>query len=84
MSVQEQIVVLFALTKGLFDHIPLEKMKDAEAALRKSCTELPVELLKGLLSDKAVSDADNEFIVKIAGNILAPFQDMPEPNQPTK
>lgn len=84
MSVPEQLVVLLALTKGLFDTIPLEKMKDAEAALIKRCTELPGEIVKELLSDKALSDADNEIILKLAGNVLAPFQDKPEPNQNTK
>ena len=84
MSVPQQMVVLLSLTKGLFDNISLEKMKDAESALLKSCAELPGEIVKGLLSDKALSDSDIEAILKIAGNALAPFQDKPEPNQNTR
>lgn len=47
----EQIVVLLALTEGLFDNIPIDAMHDAEAALLKSCAELPAEMLTRLYAD---------------------------------
>ncbi len=81
MPVPEQIVVLLALNGGLFDAIPIDKMEDAETALRKFDAELHGEIMKQILSDKDLSTPDREAILKIGGNILAPFQDKPDPNQ---
>jgi F-type H+/Na+-transporting ATPase subunit alpha len=84
LSVPEQIVLLLALTGGHFDHIPLAKIQEAEAALLNRNNEFPAEILKQLFSDKTLSDADRENILKISGNILAPFQDKPAPDQNKK
>src|ERR1019366_2282088 len=75
MSVPEQIVVLLALTSGLFENIPINKMQDAETALLKSTTEIDAEILKRLFSDKELSSSDSVAILKFAGDILIPFQD---------
>ena len=84
MPVPEQIVVLLALTGGLFDRIPINKMQDAETALQKINTELPAEILKRLFSNKELNNSDREAILNIAGDTLAPFQDKPEPDQTKK
>lgn len=84
LSVPEQIVMLLALTAGHFDNIPIKKMQEAEAALLKNISEFPAEILKGLVSDKTLSDTDKENILKIAGTILAPFLDKPAPDQNKK
>lgn len=81
MSVPEQIVVLLALTDGLFDTIPINKMQEAEVALQKMNTELPAEIVKRLFSDKELSSPDREAILNIAGNILVPFQEKSEADQ---
>jgi F-type H+-transporting ATPase subunit alpha len=84
LSVPEQIVMLLALTGGHFDNIPINKIQEAETSLLKHSNQFPAEILKGLFSDKIVSDNDKENILKIAGNILAPFQDKPAPDQNKK
>jgi F-type H+-transporting ATPase subunit alpha len=81
MPVPEQIVVLLALTSGLFDTIPINKMEEAELALQKMNTELPAEILKRLVSDKELSSSDHDAILSAAGNLLSPFQEKPEPDQ---
>ncbi len=81
MPVPEQIVVLLALTSGLFDTIPINKMEEAELALKKMNTELPPEIVKRLLSDKEMNSSDREAILSIAGNLLTPFQEKPEPDK---
>jgi len=81
MSVPQQIVLLLALTTGLFDVIPIDKMEDAEDALLKSSLELPAEINKRLFSDKELNDSDRKTIIDIAAKVLAPFQDKPEPDQ---
>jgi len=79
IPVPTQIVVLLALTSGLFDTIPMDKMKDAEASLQNMNTQIPAEIIKRLFSDKELNSPDRETILKIAGNLLEPFQDKPEP-----
>jgi len=81
MTVPEQIVILFALTSGLFDKVPIEKMKDAQTALLKTYGQLPPEITKAIFSDKVLSAADKDSILKIAGNALTPFQDKPDPEK---
>jgi F-type H+-transporting ATPase subunit alpha len=81
LSVPEQIIVLLSLTSGLFDDIPIEKIPVAETTLLDNRKAFPVELLKGLLSDQPLSDQDHDTILKIAGELIAPFKDKPEPAQ---
>jgi len=83
MSVPQQIVVLLALTSGLFDRIPVEKIQEAEAALLDNSREFPADLLDRVSSDTTLSGADHDAILTIAGHILIPFQDKPAPDNPT-
>jgi F-type H+/Na+-transporting ATPase subunit alpha len=72
VSVPEQILLLLALTHGLFDDIPLEEMKAAEAALRsKGVPLLPAELLDVIQSNNKMSAANQEAIVAICSQVLA-------------
>lgn len=73
-SVPEQIVVLLALTNGLFDNVPLHKIQEAEAALLKISNELPAEIVKQCFSGQGLGSPDNEIILNLAGKALAPFQ----------
>ena len=81
LSVPEQIIVLLSLTSGLFDDIAIEKIQDAETALLNNMNKFPAELLKCLLSDKPLSDQDHDAILKIAGDLAAPFKNKPEQAQ---
>ncbi|WP_431067312.1 alternate F1F0 ATPase, F1 subunit alpha [Methylotuvimicrobium sp.] len=73
-SVAEQIAVLLALTEGLFDTIPLDRMPEAELAVRDASRELPEALRQKLLSDESLSDSNRAAIVELAGKVLAPMQ----------
>src|ERR1700678_1394807 len=44
VSLAEQIVILVALTCGLLDSVPIEKVRDAKEALRKSAADIPAEV----------------------------------------
>ncbi len=72
VAVPAQIVILLALTAGLFDSIPLEKMRDAEFALIKA--DIPEGIVKRLFSVERLDDRDRESILQIARNALSPFQ----------
>jgi F-type H+-transporting ATPase subunit alpha len=81
LSVAKQIIVLLSLTSGLFDDIAIEKIPDTENALLNNMNKFPAELLKSLLSDKPLSDQDRDAILKIAGDLVAPFKNKTEPAQ---
>jgi F-type H+-transporting ATPase subunit alpha len=82
----EQIMVLLALTNGLLDPIPLEKIKEAEKAIRESKDKIPPDVVKRVFSDNPLSDADRDIIVNLARTILIPFipvkkEEAPEPTE---
>jgi F-type H+-transporting ATPase subunit alpha len=74
VSVPGQIAILLALTGKLFDSVPLEKMRDAEQALRNAVEEFPAELVKRLTSADELDGKDREMILQIGRDTLAPFQ----------
>jgi F-type H+-transporting ATPase subunit alpha len=74
MPVPEQIFILLALTNGLFDVIPMDKISEAETELCQSIKELPDEMLKGLFSDKPMDKTTKEKIIEIASKALSSFK----------
>ncbi|MEB2787094.1 alternate F1F0 ATPase, F1 subunit alpha [Algoriphagus persicinus] len=83
MSVSNQMIVLLALTDGLFDTIPIDKVKLAEDALMKA-NEQHASEWKEFFSDKTLSDTDRQTIIEIATKSLLPFQEKPKPNTKDK
>jgi F-type H+-transporting ATPase subunit alpha len=69
----EQICVLLALTAGLFDAVPLEKVKEAEGALQKAAAQIPAEIAGRFATADKLSDADRKAVLEIATRTLAPF-----------
>lgn len=80
MSVPDQMIVLLSLTDGLFDTIPIDKVKLAEDALLKA-SDIHTAEWKEFFLDKSLSDTDRDTIIKVATNSLLPFQ--PKPKQDT-
>jgi F-type H+-transporting ATPase subunit alpha len=74
VTVPGQIAVLLALTGRLFDDVPLEKMREAELALRKAADEFPADLVKRITSVEELKDRDREVILQIARETLMLFQ----------
>jgi len=62
------------LTADLFDNIPLERMIDAEKAVREAAEQIPPEISKRLDTDKKLSDNDRKKIIEIAGLALEAYQ----------
>jgi F-type H+-transporting ATPase subunit alpha len=79
VAVPAQIAVLLALTAELFDHVPLDRMPDAEEALRAAAADIPAEVRERLDTAEKLSDEDREAIIQIARQALARFQPKPEP-----
>ena len=79
-SVPEQIVILVALTGGLLDSVPIDKVRDAEQALRKAAADIPAEILKRFSSNEKLSDNDRQAILQVVTKAVAPFRTEPMSN----
>jgi len=77
-SVPGQITVLLALSEGLFDGVPEEKMKEAGRALCAAAADMSADMLKRFSSQEKLTDADRKAIVEIASKALTPFQPNPD------
>src|SRR5271168_1906765 len=76
-SVPEQIVILLALTGGLLDSVPIEKVREAEQALQKAAADIPAEVRQRFSSNDKLSDDDRKAILQVVSKAIAPFH--PEP-----
>lgn len=74
VSVQEQIVVLLALTEGLFDRVPLDKMIEAENAVRAATSELPTEIFHCLTGPDELKEDHRKAILATAKAVVMQFQ----------
>jgi F-type H+-transporting ATPase subunit alpha len=83
-SVPEQIVILVALTAGLLDSVPIDKVRDAEQALRKAAADIPAEVCQRFSSNDKLSDEDHKSILQAASKAIAPFQPKPIPEPERK
>jgi F-type H+-transporting ATPase subunit alpha len=77
VGVIEQITVLLALTNGLFDSVPLEKMREAQQALVAASSQIAAAIRERLMSNHKLNDSDRDAILNIAKSTLAPFQKKP-------
>jgi F-type H+-transporting ATPase subunit alpha len=80
----EQIIMLLALTAGLFDTLPVDKVNDAERALQKATTDIPADVAGRLTSSDKFSDDDRKAILEIAQRALAPLQPVAAATPATK
>ena len=83
VPVTAQITVLLALTKGLFDSVPLARMDEAEMAVRKSAAQIADEVQARFETAEKLSEEDSAAILEIARLALEPFQAKPEQDSAT-
>ena len=74
IPVLEQIVLLQALTGGLLDAIPIERVAAAEAGLRAATGRMPDSLRQRCLAGGELDAADNAAVARLVAAALAPFQ----------
>jgi F-type H+-transporting ATPase subunit alpha len=82
VPVPAQIAILLALSEKLFDAVPLERMREAEGALRMATAAIPKEVCEGFDSAPKLSDEDRKTVVEIARKALASFQPKAGSRQP--
>jgi F-type H+/Na+-transporting ATPase subunit alpha len=78
VSLPEQIAVLLALAAGLFDRVPLDKLPDAERALRAATRDVPADVTARFTTADKLSDGDRTATLDVAVKVLAPFQSAAE------
>jgi F-type H+/Na+-transporting ATPase subunit alpha len=71
LSVVQQILVLFAVTRGLFDAIPLDKLSAVENQIRLQAGGLPLDISQKILTGEDLSPADQEVLLQHLKNNLA-------------
>jgi len=74
VSVSAQIAILLALTADLFDEVSLDKMTEAQKAVREAAAQIPEEVCARFETADKLSDEDRKVIIDIAREALAPFQ----------
>ena len=74
VAVPEQITILLAVTNGLFDPVPLERMPGAMRAVRRAVADLPRELVARLGGDEKLGDEDRQAIIATARGALSRFR----------
>lgn len=74
MDVIDQSVSIFAATKGFFDDIPVEKIRDAEANLLSVLNTRHSELMNDMRAAKQMSAENEAKLVDIMKNFVESFK----------
>ncbi|MDB9348271.1 alternate F1F0 ATPase, F1 subunit alpha [Nodularia spumigena] len=71
LPVAEQIAVLLAVTEGIFDDIPLDKIEEAARAVRQQVTEQLSEVSGRIQAGEKLSDQDRNALLSVAQEATA-------------
>jgi F-type H+-transporting ATPase subunit alpha len=70
LNVFDQVVAIYAATKGMFDKIPVDKIGEAEQDLVSHLRAQQTELMKKLEEEKAISSEIDEQLNKVISAFL--------------
>jgi len=70
VTVPEQMAVLLLLTGRFFDQVPVEKMTEAERAVRSAINSLPEEVFRRVLNGEPFGTEDRELILRVGKEAL--------------
>jgi F-type H+-transporting ATPase subunit alpha len=73
-AIWEMYSSLYAAGQGAFDHVPVEKIKVAEAALHRELKSKQAKLIEALNTGNKPTDAQNETVLKIAKSVAATYK----------
>jgi F-type H+-transporting ATPase subunit alpha len=71
VSMPEQIVLLLALTAKRFDEVPLERMDEAERAVKAAVADISPELLARMEAAESLSDEDRLALIHFTDSALS-------------
>ena len=81
LSVPEQIIILLALSEGLFDNISDDKMQEAKQIICKSVADISSNIIKLFYSNAKLTDDERKIIIQIASKALTQLQSPPSSEQ---
>ena len=70
ISVAEQIAVLLAVTQGVFDSVPLDKIGLIETTLRQAVREQLLDVCQRIKLGKKLSKSNRQALLDLAGEIV--------------
>jgi F-type H+-transporting ATPase subunit alpha len=70
LPVMDQICILFALTSGLFDSVPLDRMRAAQQAVRSALEHIAPDMSRRLLSGAPLAGHDRQILAELARKSL--------------
>jgi F-type H+-transporting ATPase subunit alpha len=73
IPVQAQVCAVLALAEGLFDHVPLERMPDAQRAVFEAASKIPAAVSGRLLHADTLTREDRASLLELARHALEPF-----------
>jgi len=73
MAVEDQVVVLYALTKGLMDTVALDRIKEFEGGLIEYARMNAKTFYKEVMTDKMWTDTGEEELKKVIGDYVISF-----------
>jgi F-type H+-transporting ATPase subunit alpha len=74
LSVSEQIAVLLAVNEGILDDVPLERISEAETAIRQTITEELPEICNRIEAGESLSDEDKQALLNKSKAACQPFK----------
>jgi F-type H+-transporting ATPase subunit alpha len=75
LSVPEQIAALVAVNQGVFDPVPLDRVREAEAAVREAVTEQLPEVCDRIIQGEKIGDDDRHALLQAAWEACAKFRE---------
>ncbi|MEA5514650.1 alternate F1F0 ATPase, F1 subunit alpha [Nodularia sp. UHCC 0506] len=81
LPVAEQIAVLLAVTEGIFDHIPLDKIEEGAKAVRQQVTEQLSQVSERIQAGEKLSDEDRNALLSVAAGAMAFLKPQPEESE---
>jgi F-type H+/Na+-transporting ATPase subunit alpha len=74
IPVAEQIAVLQAVTSGVFDDVPLERVGEAELVIRQAVVDHLPEVAGRIQAGERLSDEDRDELLRVAQEAAADFR----------
>jgi len=80
LRASEQIASLLSVTGGALDHVPIDKIREAEEHLLQTVNEQLPELCERIEAGKKLEMTDRDHIMDKIKPAIAPFEEVEEAN----
>ena len=78
IPVAEQVAALLAVTSGSYDSVAVDKIRDAETALRKNMVEKHGDLNARISAGEKLGDVDRDILTRVAAETASFYGKEPE------